>query len=133
MKIKAWFTCALILPLFVLAAGLVLPACSSVNKTTYSASATTALTVDAAMSAWGRYVAANHPGVAAETKVKNAFEHYKAAVVVLADAASGYLKSKDASGNATPQAQKEFNAAVAGASAALGDLVALLQSYGVKL
>lgn len=106
---------------------------TTANKATYVATSTAVVTVDAAMTAWGRYVEANHPGPESEIKVKSAFDKYVLAVNTVADAAGGYLKAKQAQSPDLPKAQAEFNAAVAGASAALANLVNLLTSLGVKI
>lgn len=107
--------------------------CGTFGTRTYQATATSAVTVDAAMSAWGRYVAAHHPGPDSEQKVKSAYETYQKSISLVADAGSAYLKAKQANAPNLPQAQIEFNAAVAGASAALSDLVTLLVGLGVKI
>ena len=119
--------------------GLVLPpavliqGCSSTNSAAYHATGTAVVTVDAAMTAWGDYVAKNHPGAAAEQKVKSAYETYQRSVSVVADAASGYLKAKAANDPAMPKLQAEFNNALAATGAALVDLTALIRSLGVKI
>lgn len=107
--------------------------CSTANKAAYVTTSTAVVTVDAAMTAWGHYVAVNHPGPESEQKVKTAFETYQRAVGTVAAAGSGYMKAKQSQSPDLPKIQVEFNAAVAGASAALSDLIVLLQSYNVKL
>lgn len=85
----------------------------------------------AAMTAWGSYVAAVHPGVAAETKVKSAFEKTQLAELALIDATSAWVASNpSAGGSATPA---NVAAAQAALSQATSELVALVQSFGVTL
>lgn len=122
--------CAL---LFILAPVVTLTTgCGTFGKTAYRTTATAGVTVDAAMSAWGRWVKEHKPSAADELKVKNAFEKYQATVTIVADTGSAYLKAKQANAG-LPQAQIEFNAAVAAAGAALADLTNLILSFGAKL
>lgn len=108
--------------------------CSSLLKTTQTTSSTAKITAEAAMRSWGRYVEQFHPSVAQELAVQKAFDTYKAAQLTMLDAAIAYSTSI-ASTNAAAQgtAQLKLDAAVAGISAALADLVKLLASYGVNL
>lgn len=108
--------------------------CGTFGKNTYRATATATVTVDAAMSAWGRWVKEHKPPAESEIKVKNAFEKYQRSVTLVASAGSAYLKAKQTPGPpGLSEAQIKFNAAVAAASSALADLTNLILSFGVKL
>lgn len=108
--------------------------CGSLGKTTYRSTATAGVTVDAAMSAWGRWVKEHKPSAETELKVKNAFETYQQAVSTVADTGAAYQRAKANPNNpALPEAQVKFNAAIAAASAALADLTNLIVSLGAKI
>lgn len=124
-------------PLLALAlcAGLlaVTPGCStSPPMAVYRATSTAHITVDAAMRAWGDYVAQFHPPVSQEAAVRDAFNKYKLAQLAVLDAAIGYQQAQS-DGAALSQAQRDLNAALAAAGAALGDLTSLITSFGVNL
>lgn len=78
-----------------------LTGCASAEKTAYTATSATYTTVDAAMTAWGAYVAQFHPGVNMESAVKRTYEQYQAAARGVADAGLAYRKAVDAGGDAT--------------------------------
>jgi hypothetical protein len=105
--------------------------CAS-NQTVYRTSGTAKVTADAAMRTWGAYVAQFNPSVEKEQQVKAAFEKYQAAQLLLLDSAIAYRKA-EASGGDKTAAQAKLDASIAGASAALGDLIGLIESFGVKL
>ena len=106
---------------------------STPARIAYNTVSAPAITVNAAMTAWGDYVALWHPPVAQELQVKAGFEKYQAAELaaisaakVYADlAASGNTNSLSARVNTEIQSQT--------ASQALADLVNLVRSFGVSL
>jgi hypothetical protein len=116
---------------FLLAAELLLNAgCHSTpQQAAYRAAGTTIVSVDTVMNLWGAYVAANHPGVAAETKVETAYEKYQAAMVAVCDAGVVY----SATGSTNAPAGTALNQAVANASQDLSDLSNLITSFGIKI
>lgn len=120
-----------------LAAGLALSSagCSTTPSTAaYRTSATAKVSVDSAMRSWGNYVAQFHPPVSQEAAVRDAFKKYQLAQAAILDAAINYRTAQetgDAEGQTT--AQNALSASVATASGALDDLVALIQSFGVKI
>lgn len=110
------------------------PGCSTAPTNAYKAEAAAQLTVDAAMTAWGDYVAVNHPGVDQETAVKNAFIRYQAAELFAIDATAALAQQTgqtNSPGNAL--AWINFTSASAHAEQAMVDLFNLLRSFGVKL
>lgn len=95
------------------------PGCmSSPQRIAYNVEAGTEITVDQAMQLWDAYVAEFKVSAADEIAVKNDFEKYQAAA----------LLAVDVTGTA---AQRSL--ATQTAANALGDLVNLLRSLGVKL
>ena len=99
--------------------------CGTAPKRTYQTVSTAVITVDAAMDAWGHYVSQFHPPLADEQKVKDAFDKYRVAAIVVVDAGKAY-----ASGSGST---KDLNAALAVAAASLGDLVNLIQAFGITI
>ncbi len=107
--------------------------CSTANQASYRATGVAVVTVDAAMTAWGTWVAKNHPGAATEKKVADAYSKYQRSVNLVADAAIAYQKAKAANDPALPAAQANLNAVIAASAAALSDLEGLIIGFGVKL
>jgi hypothetical protein len=107
--------------------------CASTEQTTYRSTGVAVVTVDAAMKAWGDYVAKTHPGAATEKKVADAYAKYTQSVNLVADAAIAFQKSKAANDPALPEAQAVFNNAIAASASALMNLQELIISFGVKL
>ncbi len=110
--------------------------------TSYKAEKAADITVSAAMTAWGDYVAKNHPPVSQELQVRAAFRRYQAAEILAIDATKGIfdLNSTNSDGTnsidaATAQlmVKARVQAATSAASAAFADLVGLLTSFGVKI
>ena len=87
------------------------------------------VTVIAAMTAWGAYVASEHPGIPAELKVKSAFEKTQSAELALIDATTAWVASKPADGGAT--APPNVLAAQAAFQTAVNELVALVKAFGI--
>lgn len=109
-----------------------LTGCASAEKAAYTATSATYTTVDAAMTAWGAYVAQFHPGVNMESAVKRTYEQYQAAARGVADAGLAYRKAVDAGGDATG-VKASLDQALAVASSALGNLVNILAQFGIQL
>lgn len=91
----------------------------------FQAVSVTVITVDSAMTAWGKYVAQYKPSEADEMKVKAAHEKYQASMIVVADAGKAYSEGTGPQGS--------LDIAIANSAVALGDLIALLQKLGVQL
>lgn len=108
-----------------------LTGCAS-KQAVYRTSSTAKVTADVAMRSWGAYVSQFHPPVEQEQKVKDAFGNYQAAQLLLLDSAIAYRQA-EAAGADKSAAQAKLDAAVAGAGAALTNLLGLLQSFGLKL
>lgn len=121
--------CALVLPTL----PLVCSGCHGLNKATYQAAQGSAITVDAAMTAWGRYVSAHHPPVETEQKVKAAYDDYVRAAVIVADAGIAYNRAKGANSADVGAQQAALESALKAAADALNGLVDLLRELGVKL
>jgi len=123
-------------PLMIAFASLALLLCSCAStpqKIAYRATGTAIVSVDAAMNLWGAYVAANHPPVNQELAVKNAYEKYQAAMVVVSDAGAAYAATSVTNATAAQQAMLALQQATSTASQDLGDLESLLTQLGVKL
>lgn len=101
-------------------------------KQAVNVSDVTRVTVESALRAWDDYIVAHHPPLSQQREVKKAWENYRAAQVLILDAAL-ILKEAETAGTTTPEQQAQLNYAVAEASAALADLIKLLQGFGVKL
>lgn len=123
---------ALLIVVFGLGAALaIIPGCASTPQgVAYQATGTTRIGVYGAMELWGAYVKAVKPPVAQEAAVKDAFEKWQASMVAVCDA--GQVWSLATSTNAIP-AQDKFEAAVAAAGQARGDVINLITKFGVKL
>jgi hypothetical protein len=122
------------LPLSVLLA-LLLPAaalvgCASAPTNAYKAEAATDATVSAAMTAWGSYVAANHPPASEEMAVRNAFEKYQQAELLAIDATAIYAAAVSTNSTAPFDA---ITAASSNAAQSITDLVNLMRQFGVKI
>jgi hypothetical protein len=120
-----------ILFLVAIAAGsFALAGCGSTpQRVAYVAAGTTVVTVDAAMSEWGAYVAIKHPGTNQELAVKSAYEKYQASMAVVTDAGAAYA----ATGGTNSTATAALNQAIANSSQDLTDLETLITTFGVTL
>ena len=115
-----------------------LTGCKSVNTTAYKATGVTAATVDAAMQAWGDYVhqkrvAGTPVSVGDETKVAMVYGHYQIALKAMTDAGVSYTT---AAANKDPNVsvfQQNLLTASATLSGVMGDLVALVASFGINV
>jgi len=101
-------------------------------KTTYQATAVSAVTVDKAMLAWGSYVKQFKPEAEKEQKVKRLYEQYQSSVSTVVASAIEWNNAKE-TGRGLSAAQSNFNAAVAASGWALSDLVNTIRMYGVKI
>jgi hypothetical protein len=98
--------------------------CGTPQRTTYNTESGIVLTVDSAMTAWGDYVAKNHPPVETELRVKAAYEKYQTCMAVAVDAARAW----SALGTNAPALDPSFQSASADA---LADLLTLLRQFNV--
>lgn len=106
--------------------------CKSANTAAYKTTAAVHVTVDAAMSAWGDYVAKHQPPADEELAVKDAYQKYQAAASAVA--AAGLAHARVVNDPAQePGALGNLKAAVAISGDALADLVALIHRFGVDL
>lgn len=104
--------------------------CSSPQRTVYVTAQATHVSVQEAMRLWGAYVAAKHPPVEQEIRVKDAFDKYVASMKLVADAGK---TTADASSTNSTTASAVLSALKANADRDLDDLVSLLRSFGVKI
>lgn len=104
-----------------------LTGCKSPNKTAYRTVGTVQISADAAMTAWGAYVKQFRPGVAAETKVKAAYEKYQSTMIVVAISGKALAEADN------KDSRHKLDIALAAAASALSDLTQLIQSLGVKV
>lgn len=106
--------------------------CKNPDRTAYSVVAVSYTTVDAAMSAWGAYVAQFHPGVQTEQKVKQAYDSYQAAAYAAADAGAAYARAR-ATGANESEAKAAFDTALAVSASAIANLTSVLSQFGIHL
>lgn len=99
---------------------------STPQQVAYQSVATTQVSVDVAMTAWGKYVAAMHPPVEQEILVAKAYQKYQAAMVVVCDA--GKIYSAGAQGAASA-----LQTAVQNANQTIVDLENLIATFGVTI
>jgi len=132
LNYAAAFVFALMLPIMPLAL-VSTQGCGSLNKTTYKVAQGSAITVDAAMTAWGNYVSVNHPSVATEQKVKAAYDTYVKSAIIVADAGIAYNRAKEVNSPDVATQQAALQSALKAASDALNGLVDLLRQLGVKI
>ncbi len=96
--------------------------------------AQTTITVETALQLWDTYVEQKHPGIEIETKVKAAYDKYRAADIALLKAGKAMLEaSAQEAGTQTPDAALAWQQAEAALAASWTDLIALLKSCGLKL
>lgn len=126
MKTKFTFLIVLVLALVGLAP-IVGISCKNPNQSAYRVVGTVQVSADVAMRAWGDYVHRAHPSIEAEQKVKTAYDRYRAAAIVVTDAGKA-LAQVD-----SPAGRTRLDIALAEASASLGDLTNLIESFGIKL
>ena len=108
--------------------GLMCSGCASTPAgKAYQGEAATHATIDAAMTAWGDYVASRHPGTNQEATVKIAFQRCQAAELSLIDASALYaaLKNQNAETNLLTAATDVQNC--------ISDLFQILDAFGVKV
>lgn len=127
---------ASVLPLLALSLSLCLPVGCLVTgcgttpaKVAYQSESGAQITISAAMTAWGDYVATHHPDADTELKVKQAYEAYQQAAVAAIDATSALSTLTDT--NSIPDAQQRVTIAASQAGVALTELTKLLISLGV--
>ncbi len=104
---------------------LLLPGCGSAPKVAFQTTSVGAITSESALTAWGHYVDQFHPPVSQEAQVKAAFDKYKAASLAVVDAGEALAKGAGS--------QNSLDLAITAASASFGDLINLLQQFGVVL
>ncbi len=111
------------------------PGCASQGKAAFTASSATQVTVDTAMTAWGDYVKQYGATVHKRAKVKALYIRYQNTIVNVIDAEEVLtaLSTTNSPQGTLKTAQDRQTAALAASSQALLDLVATLQSFGVKL
>lgn len=124
---RIYFTVLLLCAFALVAAPmLLLPGCgTTAAQRSYHVANTTEFTVSAAMTAWGNYVAQFHPPAKEELRVKNAYDQYHAAMLVVADAGKAFAEGTGSQGN--------LDLAISTAAASLTDLVNLIQTFGVQI
>lgn len=117
-------------------AALTLPCLVGCNTTpqqvTYQAAGTASVTVETALQTYNVFVAGKTDAttIAHNVAVKAAYLKYQAAMSVVCDAGAIYAAT---SGTNAPAASLAMQQAVSNANGSIADLVALVQSFGVKL
>lgn len=128
-KLKVSILCFALVALqcvFVAGPVMLVQGCKSTSAA-YKTAGSVAVTVDVAMTAWGNYVAANHPTAATEAQVKAAFDRYIQCMLVVTDV------GKTLSATNTPANSTKLDVALTAAAASISDLTTLISSFGVKL
>jgi len=113
-----------------LASGFVVAGCASAPRVTYQAAGASVVTVETALKAYNVLAEAGKTTPAQNAAVKAAFLKYQAAFAVVCDA--GAIYSATSTTNA-PAASAALQTAIVNANQSIADLVALVQSFGVKL
>jgi hypothetical protein len=107
--------------------------CNTPQRAAYVAVGGTQVSAETALGAWNIYVGEYHPPVATEAKVKAAYEKYQAAMAAVCDAGAIYAASGVTNSAGQTGAGGALATAQANAAQSLSDLIALLQTLGVKL
>jgi hypothetical protein len=118
---------------FILAASLCFGAVgchSTPQRVTYQAAATSSVTVETALQAYDVFAAQGKTTPQQNAAVKAAYERYQAAFAVVCDAGAVYASAGQTN---APAASAALQSAVLNANQAISDMMALLQSFGVKL
>lgn len=105
---------------------------SSPATTAVRVSDASRVTVEAALGAWDAYIVQNHPPLDQQLAVKDAWEKYQAAQLVVLDAAL-VLRTAQEEQTDTTTAKSLLTAAIAEGGQSLADLMALIRKFGVKL
>jgi hypothetical protein len=103
------------------------------QQASYQAAGTIVTSADAAMTAWGDYVAQFHPPASQEAAVKAAYQKYQATMAALVDAVQIYVTLAGSGSTNAPPALTTVTTAQQLASQSLADLLAMLTQFGVKL
>lgn len=103
------------------------------GTTPYKVTATTQVSVQAAMHMWGAYVKANHPPVAQEQAVKSAFEKWQSAMAVVCDAGKVYAAAQQAGAANESILLAGLEQAISDLAANKQDIFDLITKFGVKL
>jgi hypothetical protein len=104
--------------------------CASAPETAFKAEAATDITVSAAMTAWGDYVAQFHPPASEELAVESAFDKYQALEILAVDATAFYTEETSTNSAGSTAA---MTSAQNDAGQALEDLISLIRTFGVKI
>jgi hypothetical protein len=102
-------------------------------RAAYTAEASTQISVETVMTAWGDYVAQNHPTAATEAKVRDAYQSYQAAMVAAVDASEIFAAASTGDTNSIPASRAAAELARQAAAGRLSDLINLVRTFGVKL
>lgn len=109
-----------------------LTACQSPpQRQAFNVASAPAETADQVMKVWGDYVHQFHPSAAAELQVLHAYKKAKAAELATIDAAEAYANQVGTTNALGVSVINAFSSPEG--QRALADLVALVQSFGVKL
>lgn len=111
----------------ILAPVVLVTGCKSAPKVAYTAAQATTITVEGAMGLWDKYVQEKHPGPVVESKVKVAYDQYRAADIALLKAGKAVLEAQS---EPNTTAWKQAEAAL---TAAANDFYKVIQSLGLKL
>ena len=103
--------------------------CKSPAQGAYTTAQTVSISVEAGMGLWSKFVEQNHPGPAVESKVKMAYDAYRAADISLLEAGRAMVVSQ------TPgtDALTKWQAAESALTVSINNLFGLLKELGVKL
>lgn len=110
---------------YLMLATLLAAGCASIEVNTYRTAGTIANTVDAAMKAWGAWVANGQATAGQIATVKDAYGKYQASMAVLNDAVSAYYASQGAN-------QPALQVALGALQSSSDDLLNLLRAFMPK-
>jgi hypothetical protein len=125
----------LLLSLFIFGTPAILEiGCRTAPQTAYAMAGVATVTVEEGLGLWNIYVGAKHPGVAAELKVKAAYQNYQSADIALLKAGRAMLEANNSQDpNSLSTAKADWQRAEAALTAAAADVYTLLKKLGVKL
>jgi hypothetical protein len=107
--------------------------CKNPQATTYQTVATTKVSVETVMHLWGAYVASGNATVAQEIQVRDAYQKYQAAMLVVCDAGAIYSASSLTNAVGATGLSAALQQAILNATNSIADLENLVTSFGVKL
>lgn len=105
--------------------------CSTANTNTYKGVATTQVAGQTALDAWNQAIPILHPSTNTQYAVRNAFDKWKASMLVVCDAGAAYAAGYGSTNAASLSGALEY--AIANATQTKADFLNLLSQAGVNI